>query len=99
MTLTNEYIDKRIEERVQAYFEAMQPLWTLEDLKKKLNVKSDNWAKDLLNHPPYKSEIESFVHYPSNRRDPYLMKPVEMNNWINENFERIYEERSIWRVS
>lgn len=98
MTLTNEYIDKRIEERVTAYMNLFQPYWSLKDLKKKLNVKSDNYAKDLLKF--YQDELEeSIVSYPKVKGSPYVIKSFEMCKWLDENMQRINEEKKMWRVS
>lgn len=98
MAITDEYIERRIEEKVIAYMNLLQPYWSLKDLKKKLNVKSDNYAKDLLKF--YRDELENeVVSYPESQGSPYVIKPFAMCKWLDDNMQRINEEKRMWRVS
>ncbi|WP_312039319.1 DUF771 domain-containing protein [Macrococcoides bohemicum] len=98
MSLTKEYIDKRIEERVQAYMNLIQPYWTIKELKEKLNIKSNTYVRDLLKF--YQDELENdIVIYPGSKGTPYVIKSFEMCKWLDENMQRINEEKKMWRVS
>ncbi|MEB6263646.1 DUF771 domain-containing protein [Mammaliicoccus sciuri] len=99
----NKWIDLKIQERLkhvdeQKSLKQLSVLWDMDDLERELKH-SRKWITDLLNYPPFKKELESFVFYPKFNREGYSIKAKQMSEWIDKNFNRIYETKSEWRIT
>nr|DAT54093.1 MAG TPA: protein of unknown function (DUF771) [Caudoviricetes sp.] len=82
---TNEY------EQLQEI--ALDPVWDLKELKRKLKMSSDDTIKDrLLFNPKFEKLLkkQGIAHYPDESLNRWRFNARKMNKFIEEHFEEIH---------
>lgn len=74
----------------------LNPVWNMNDLKKKLKMASeDTIKKKLLENSKFQKELmrKGIVHYPDENFNRWRFNARKMNRFIDENFEEILKAK------
>nr|WP_026680521.1 DUF771 domain-containing protein [Priestia megaterium] len=68
--------------------------WTMKDLEKRINKKSE-WIKENILYPSQFRKIldveyNGFVYYPKKKGETWTFQAVKMSKFLDENFYRIF---------
>lgn len=72
---------------------ALDPVWDLKELKRKLKMSSDETIKDrLLFNPKFEKLLkkQGIAHYPDESLNRWRFNARKMNKFIEEHFEEIH---------
>ncbi|PTK84594.1 DUF771 domain-containing protein [Staphylococcus haemolyticus] len=73
---------------------SLDPVWDMNDLKKKLKMTSDKTVKErLLERHKFMKELrdEGIVHYPDENFNRWRFNARKMSKFIDEHFEEIHK--------
>ncbi|MEB8060602.1 DUF771 domain-containing protein [Staphylococcus xylosus] len=96
VTIPEQYVVITKDEHNQLIMNQQKAVWTMDDLKENLKIKSDEVIKDrLLDRPKFKRKLVELdiVHEPNRDFNQWRFNGPKMYQFIQENWKEIFRRR------